>query len=606
MDQHLFTNEILRSYFASTVREMFKSTTHTAYSIVFSEGLDFSCALFDGRRRTISLESGNPVHMASLPSALDCLCETYPQIDPGDILVMNDPYRGGTHHADVVVVRPIFWEDHLVAYGINRGHWTDIGGMTAGGFSGAARDVIQEGLIIPPIKLYRRGELVPELKDFILSNVRVKQRVWGDLQAQIAAGITAERRIHDLIRKYGLDQVLEGMDYAVDYARRRFTRGLEAIPDGRWSNSQYMEDDGIVDQPRTIAVTVAKQGDRVTVDYRGSSIQALGPINAALAVTKAATYCALTAIVDPHTPLNQGVFDCVEIVAPAGTLVNPAYPAPLFGGNCDTAAMIFETVVRAFAAVTPERVIGGHIAGGMNTTAWGQDPANRDEFSWYLFIEGGWGARATKDGNSATFHAMGNCKSQPIEIWESRNPACYERYELLPDSGGAGRFRGGLGVIRDIRLTADETLLSALADRFHQPPFGIFGGQPGWCNAFRLQRGDRPVQTLREWFGLPSFGKFSNLSLQRGDLLTIQCAGGGGYGDPLERSPGLVAHDLLNGYISAQAAWEIYGVRIDPTTGTIDAEQTRRQRAHLRALREQAPMAAAEQHTDKDVIGRDR
>lgn len=586
MDQRVFTNEILRSYFASTVREMFKSTTHTAYSIVFSEGLDFSCALFDGAGRTISLESGNPVHMASLPSALACLREAYPEIEPGDVLMMNDPYRGGTHHADVVVVRPIFWESRIVAFGINRGHWTDIGGMTAGGFSGAARDVIQEGLIIPPVKLYRAGELMREIKDFILSNVRIKHRVWGDLQAQIAAGITAERRIHDLIRKYGLEQVLEGMDYAVEYSRRRFAAGLAAIPDGHWSTTQYMEDDGAVDLPRMIAVTLEKRGERITVDYSGSSVQALGPINAALAVTRAATYCGLTAVVDPHVPLNQGVFDLVDIVAPEGTLVNPTYPAPLFGGNCDTAAMIFETVVKAFGAVNPERVIGGHIASGMNTTAWGQDSESRDEFSWYLFIEGGWGARATKDGNSATFHGMGNCRSQPIEIWESRHPAIYERYELLPDSGGAGKFRGGLGVIRDIRLTAEETFLSALADRFHQPPFGIFGGQAGTCNGFFVQRGEAPTRTIREMYSLPSWGKFSNLALKSNDLLTIQCAGGGGYGDPLERAPQQVAQDFHNGYISAEAAWEIYGVKVDLSSGAVDEEQTRQQRAKLGADRQ--------------------
>ena len=229
-----FTSEVIRTYLASTVREMVKTTTRTAYSIVFSEGLDFSCALFDGEARCISLESGNPVHMASLPSALQTLLERYPELDEGDILLTNDPYRGGTHHSDVVVVKPVFYEGRLVAFGINRGHWSDIGGMSAGGFSGAARDVIQEGLIIPPIKLYRRGELVPELKDLLMSNVRVSDRVWGDVQAQIAAVITAERRVHALIDKYGLAAVIDGMDYAIEYSNRRFLRGMEAIPDGEY------------------------------------------------------------------------------------------------------------------------------------------------------------------------------------------------------------------------------------------------------------------------------------------------------------------------------------------------------------------------------------
>lgn len=569
-----FTSEVIRSYLASTVREMVKATTRTAYSIVFSEGADFSCALFDGRARCISLESGNPVHMASLPSALQALKERYPEIDEGDVLLTNDPYRGGTHHSDVVVVKPIFHAEKLVAFGINRGHWSDIGGMSAGGFSGAARDVIQEGLIIPPIKLYRRGRLVPELKDLLTSNVRVSDRVWGDLQAQIAAVITAERRVKSLIEKYGLTAVIDGMDYAIAYSKRRFLRGMQAIPDGDYHAVQFMEDDGAVDRPYRIEVHITKKADGFTVDFKGSDRQALGPINASLAVSMASSFCALTAVVDAYTPLNQGVFDLVDVIAPEGSVVNPTYPAPLYGGNCDTAARIFEAVVKAFAGSMPERVMSGHVASGMNTTAWGQEPESRNEFAWYMFPSGGWGARASKDGNNDVFHAMGNCMNQPVEVWETRHPTRIEKCELRTDSGGAGRFRGGLGIERHLRMLAKETLVSALADGCAQQPFGLDGGQPGSSNAFELIRAADGPRSLREAYDLPSWGKFSNVPLQQDDILSIKCAGGGGFGSPEERDFEALEWDVLNGYVSPEAALDEYRVCIDDSTGKVDREKT--------------------------------
>ena len=303
-----FTAEIMRSYLISTVQEMVETTVRAAYSTCFSEGLDFTCALFDAKARMIAQADGIPVHSGALFDPIEVLVDTYDSFEEGDVIVFNDPYNGGSHQADVVVARPMFLDERMLGFAVNRGHWVDIGGMCPGGWSGTVRHVIQEALIIPPVKLYKGGVLNREIKDFILKNVRLPKQCWGDLHAQIASNIVAERRIHELIRKYGLEMVLEGMEEALAYSRRRIARALEQLPDGVWEGTEHQEDDGHGGGPYKIHVTVKKQGQRVSMDFAGSDPQVRGPVNCTFTETKAACYTALLNVVDPLCTLELGIY----------------------------------------------------------------------------------------------------------------------------------------------------------------------------------------------------------------------------------------------------------------------------------------------------------
>ncbi|MQF70149.1 hydantoinase B/oxoprolinase family protein [SAR202 cluster bacterium AD-804-J14_MRT_500m] len=310
-----FTAEIMRSYLVSTVEEMVETTVRSAYSTCLSEGRDFTCALFDADSRMIAQAYGIPVHSGALFDPMKTLTSTYDKFEPGDVIVFNDPYNGGSHQADVVVASPMFLQKRLIGFAVNRGHWVDVGGMAPGGWSGTARHVIQEALIIPPAKLYKAGNLDREIRDFILKNVRLPKQCWGDIQAQIASNIVAERRVSALIHKYGIKMVQEGMEEALNYSRKRFHNMLEALPDGAWEGTDYQEDDGHGGGPHKIHVKLTKSGKKVTLDFTGSSPQVRGPVNCTFTETKAGCYTALMNVVDPWVPLNSGSIEGIKVIA---------------------------------------------------------------------------------------------------------------------------------------------------------------------------------------------------------------------------------------------------------------------------------------------------
>jgi N-methylhydantoinase B len=584
-----FTSEILRNYLISTVREMVTTTVRTAYSTCFSEGEDFTCALFDARGNMIAQAAGLPVHAGGLPIVVRHFLEVFDRFEPGDVIIHNDPYTGGSHQADVVICRPMFQEQSLIGFAINRGHWTDVGGMAPGGWSGTARHVVQEALIIPAVKLYEAGQLKREIRDVLFKNVRFARQMWGDVQAQIASNITAERRLHALIDKYGLAVVLESFEAAVDYTRRRFLKALEAVPNTTVAASDiYMEDDGSGGGPYRVSVTLTKSPEKIVVDYAGTDPQAMGTVNCTRAVSLAATYVPIVAVLDPEIPLNQGLIDLIEVNLPEGTLVNPVYPAPCFTATADPSDRVSEVMQLALSELLPERVMASSYATGNNLTAWGWDPEKREEYLWYIFESGGCGARANKDGNSAEWHLMANCKNESMEVWEQRYPVRFLKYELVPDSGGPGRWRGGLGVTRQLELLL-PTVLTANADRHVIPPPGFFGGCDGTLNRFALIREGRE-HSFRELFGTASLSKFSNIQALEQDVLVVTQGGGAGYGDPLERDPELVAEDARNGYVSPERAQTDYDVAIDPSTGEVDHGATTR----LRGAERSGPTAKRE------------
>jgi N-methylhydantoinase B/oxoprolinase/acetone carboxylase alpha subunit len=349
--------------------------------------------------------------------------------------------------------------------------------------------------------------------------------------------------------RYGFDAVLDGMQETIRYSRQRFLAGMAAIPNGRYTATEVMEDDGVTDRRYDIVVSIDKSDAGFTVDFTGTSAQAPTPINATITSTRAAVYAALIALVDPSVNANAGVFDLVDVVAPEGTFVNAKRPAPVFGCTFEISKRVPETILKAFAKTLPKRVSAGSFGSGNNMSARFIDPQTGAESLWYNFYEGGQGATAYTDGNNALYFWAGTALNQPIEVWEHKYPVLVERYALIAGSGGAGRYRGGLGTVHEIRLLADH-FLSGLGDRHRIAPWGVGGGEPGLPNRWLLRRDGR-TRTIQDEFNLASPSKFYNVPLKAGDVLIIETGGGGGYGDPALRDDEAIARDLRDGYVIA-------------------------------------------------------
>lgn len=552
-----FTVEILRSYLVSTVREMVLTTTRTAYSTCFCHGEDFTCGLFDASGRMIAQDQGVGVHAGGLEGAIASVIDRLgdEEVREGDVFLQNDPYDGGTHQADVTAVRPVFVQGRHLGWAANRGHWSDIGGMAPGGWSGEATDIVQEALLLPSVRLYDAGVLNRDIHQLVIRNVRIPEQCWGDLQAQVASNIAAERRIAALVDRYGFEGFEQAADAAVAYSRRRFLAALERLPDGTVHGKDFLEDDSAGNGPFEIRVKLTKSADGVVADFTGTHPQIPAPINCSYACTRAAVIGSLIAVTDPDIPLNAGVTSLIELIAPPGSMVNPVYPAPCFGTTADPADRTAEVLMTALGELAPERIIAGSYSSGQNVTAGGV--AAGSEFSWYSYQSGGTGASARGDGNSAEWHLMANSKNESMEAWETRYPVEFVTYELRDDSGGPGRFRGGLGTERSLKVTQDTTI-SAISDHHWTGARGLEGGGEGEPNGFAIIR-DGERRSVQEWFKTSSPSKFSNLPLNRGDIFVTSQGGGGGYGDPIERDRAAVEADLRAGYISAETAAEAYG-----------------------------------------------
>jgi N-methylhydantoinase B len=564
----LFTLEIIRNYFLSTVREMISVTIQAAYSTCFSEGVDFSCALFDEKGHLFAQAGGNPVHYGALEDQMEIIQKKAGVLEEGDVLIHNDPYEGACHQSDVVIAMPIFYESKLVGFSVNRGHWTDIGSMFAGGY-GVSGHVVQEALIIPASKLYERGQLCREIQEFILKNVRMPRLIWGDIQAQVSSARAAAERFRKLMERYGPARVRGAIQHSLDYAYRRFREGMDSLPNGTYHAEDVFDDDGFGGGPYRIRVTTHKTTDKIVVDFEGSDSQAPGVANVTLAVTKAATYTALKALIDPETPVNSGILDLVEIRTPLGTIVDPTYPAPVCCAP-DMSGRICEVVMKCWIETIPERVIAGSYSTGMQHIGWGFKKGG-EEFLWYGFGGGGCGARQNRDGLTIEWHTMASCANESMEIWEARYPLRYVRRELRTDSGGPGRSRGGMGDIRVIELLTD-TVVNGFVDRFASQPWGIYGGLPGASNGLAVER-EGVEYKFTELCGVPCAGKFANVPLRNGDRYIVRSGGGGGYGPPHARHPELVARDVRNGYVSLEVARDLHKVAIRPD-GSVDSTGT--------------------------------
>ncbi len=546
-----FTLEIIRSYLISTVREMAEATKRTAYSTVISEALDFTCGLFDAGGRMIAQSEGIPLHAGSLPGGMNALLDSFDTFEDGDVYILSDPYIAGLHQADVLVARPIFVDGDRFAFAVNRAHWLDVGGMAAGGWSGTATHVVQEGLRIPPMRIVSAGKLDERLRDLILANVRVPVADWADFQSQVASTVVAERRLHSLVARYGRPVVEEGMAAALEYSRTRFRRALEQLPDGTWESEEMFEDDGQGGGPYRLRLSLTKRGEKIVADFSASDEQVAAPINASEITTHSAVYVALVAALDPDVPLNSGFLEFVDVVTRPGTIAHAVFPAPVFFSTADPCIKAGETVLKALAQVIPEKVVAGSPQGGLNVTGSGVK-AGGEPFQWFSFQAGGLGGRHDHDGDNGEWHVMANCRNESVEIWEHRFPIRFEEFSLIDDSGGAGRFRGGLGLRRRMRVLA-RTLVSSTVDRQEVGPWGVDGGERGRPNRYWMITNDGEATSLKERFGLSSNSKFANLPFEEGEQLIIDSAGGGGYGSPAERDAAGAARDREYGYVTASA-----------------------------------------------------
>ena len=606
--EDMVTLNVIRNRLDAICDEMDLEALRTAHSPLFSESKDFSCMLFNRDLELISQAQNNPAIICAglntVPFVVEELGEDY--FEPGDVVVHNDPYRGSCHMPEHMLLEGIFVDGELVGYAAIIAHIAEIGGMVPGSFAVTASEVYQEGLRLPPIKLMKRGEHVEELWKVILANHRTPDATFGDFHAMLASLKVAGRRFPELIRDYGVDTI-EAATKALMAASERWMREqIKAIPDGTYSFEDRYEDDPRNSTPHVFRVDVTVDDDEILVDYSRSDKQVDAAINLTYVATAAASYTGILQSINVRdVPLNQGVFRTITMICPPGSLLNVEHPGSSVGGNSDGQPRVINAIWGAMSQALPERTCAAD--GGTNCLLpmGGVHPETGEYFAHLHLEGGGWGARHDADGNANLFCAHGSTiEITPIEILESRFPLLHHACALRPDSGGPGRNRGGLSVMRRVSVYAKELTVSALSDRHFVGPWGLFGGKEGGTQAFRVKRvGDTEFRTFSEAFGLESPTKFDNVKVHEGDELLLEAPGGGGYGDPLERAPARVLADVLDRNVTREAAETAYGVVLAASNGSVavDEAATEALRTRMRAARPEPPAAPATATTPSAV-----
>jgi len=564
------TLEVIRNACIALCEEMNANLIRTGYSPNIKERRDCSCALFDADGEMISQAENMPVHLGAMPFSVAAAIDRFPPetLSPGDAVLLNDPFDGGAHLPDLTLVTPVFFErddgEHeLVAYAANRAHHADVGGSRAGSVAADSTEIYQEGIRIPPVKLFEGGEPNESVFDVVLSNVRTPDERRGDLRAQEAANQTGKRRFLELVEKYGLETLTDALEQIQDYSEQRMRSEIEALEDGTYSFRDVLDDDGLGNEDLAVEATVTVDGDEVAVDFAGSASQTEGPVNAVLAVTASATYYSIRCVTDPDIPPNHGCYRPIEVAAPEGTIVNPEPPAAVVGGNLETSQRVTDVVLGALAQEAPDRVTAASQGTMNNVTFGGTDPRDDSPYAFYETQGGGFGGRAGGDGMDGVHVHMSNTMNTPVEVLETAYPLRVRRYELREDSGGAGEYRGGLGLRRDIQVRDHEARFSLLADRHRHRPYGLEGGDPGECGAAKLTTEDGETADLPQK---------STHELPPGATVSVRTPGAGGYGDPADRDLAAIRRDVRLGKVSARAAREAYDVEVEPEAATEDAE----------------------------------
>jgi len=568
----LITIEVIKGALIYAAEEMGIALKKSAYSPNIKERMDHSCAIFDRDRRLVAQAEHIPVHLGSMTFAVREGLRYRRDLEKGDMLLFNDPYISGTHLPDLTLIAPVFYKRDLIGYVANKAHHTDIGGKAPGSIAGDSTELYQEGLIIPPIKFVREGEIDEELSNFIKANVRTPETQIGDLRAQIAANNIGIARLIELVENYGLEVVQEAMDSVMNYSEHRVRGELEKMPEGTYTARDFLEDTGSEENPVEIKVEITIKDGNIIFNYEGTSKQVNGPVNAPLGVTLAGVYFTLISATDPNIPINDGCFRPVILKIPKGCLLNPERPAPVAGGNVETSQRNVDVLLKAFSQIIPERIPAAG-QGTMNNVSLGGLREDGTPWTFYETIGGGSGGRPESDGVDGVHVNMTNTMNTPIEAIEAYYPIRFESYSLRPDSGGAGEWRGGCGIVRSWTLLAPTATVSILAERNKIRPWGLNGGLPGAVGEYVLRRSDGSIMNL------PSK---CTLKIYKGETLLVHTPGGGGYGSPLKRKPEYVLRDVKNGFVTIESAERVYGVVINPLTMKLNLEETERLRYKMR------------------------
>jgi N-methylhydantoinase B len=564
------TMQVIRYAMEQVADEMGRTLVRTGRSTVIKEIEDMTCSVFDRRGNTIAQAHHAPMLLTGFELGMRALVRKYKpeDLNEGDMIMFNDPYAGGQHIMDLVTFAPVHYEGDLVGFTGSIAHHSDMGGAVPGGTAGGLTEIYMEGLRFPMVKLYKKGEEDPELFGILENNIRVPDKTLGDIRAQASADFVGVRRMQDIYEKYGIEVVQKCEEMLLDYSESRICAGLRKIPDGTYTGVDWIDDDGQTDEPIKLQVNIHKRGDEVVVDFEGTAKQVKGNINCPLATVHAAVYYALIAVIDPHVPPNSGCYRPFTVEAEEGLIVNPRMPAAV-GARTNTSQKIAEAMMLALSEAVPDGVQAGCHGQITNCGFSGYHPVTGKRFVYIDIQGGGAGARPTKDGRDGQDSHLARFKNTPIEAVELEYPVRILRYEFIPDSGGAGKYRGGLTVRRDIEVRTDNVSLARYGDRQRFSPFGLFGGKEGSKGKFILNPDTSEERPLKSK-GLDVFNK--------GDVVSLRLPGAGGYGDPLERDFNLLLQDVRDGKVTLESARDDYEVVIDPETLQVDEEATKKLR----------------------------
>ncbi len=565
------TLTVIQSGLQQVCNEMDLSFVRSAFSPVISEALDRSDGIYakeDGELISQG-ELGLPVFVGTMQFGTRCVIERAKDLHPGDVFIVNDPYLGGTHLMDVRFVKPFFYEGELFAWLANTGHWPDTGGAVPGGFSANATEVEQEGLRLPPVKLYKAGVMDEEILSIVLSNIRIADQRIGDIKAQAAALTVGEKRFTELIDRYGSDTVEGSIKELKKRSALQMRTKIKQIPDGLYHGEGFVDSDGVVNEPLRIEMKIRKEDTELYFDMSGSSPPCLGPMNSVIATTKSSVYLAIKHIF-PEVPINAGTFEPLHIKDPEGTFLYAKYPRPVSGCAAEVSQRIAEAVFGALVKAIPDQLFAAPAGTSGNLCIGGFDPKRDRNYVMYVISGGGYGGNSSSDGLSNGCSTIGISKTTPVEVMEQYYPVLFEEYSLHEGSGGAGKQRGGFGVNYKIKLRRGNAKVSMVMDHGRFGPQGVLGGKDGGVNRVRIERHG-------ETYIPPHLSKDQNIIVKEGDTIRVSTPGGGGYENPFLRNPELVKHDVQRGYYTTQQVKENFGVVLN-FKGEIDEKATQKLR----------------------------
>jgi N-methylhydantoinase B len=569
------TVEIIRNAFTAIATEMNANLARSAFSPVIYEMKDCSVALFNERAELLGQSTGLPIFLGGLDEALKATINHVglANFEPGDIYILNDPYLTGSHLNDVVIESPIFWQAQLVGFTASKAHWRDIGGKNAGLITDST-EIYQEGLRLGPTRLVVAGEMRADILDIMTRNSRIPVALTGDLNAQIAAARTGERRLGEIIGRFGLDCVRQAIAEIFAQTERSERQIVAALPDGDYSAEGFLDNDGFGSDPVPVKVKVQVKENILKIDLTGSGPQTPGSLNCGLAQTLSATRLVFKFLVQPQSPPNGGSFKPLQVTVPPRSVFAAEEPAaclyyyPHLG-------LAIDLILQALAPIMPTVITSGQTADPMNIFFSGWNPRNKQHFMTGEATAIGWGAAASKDGeNALANYGAGDLKNMPVEVVESKFPLRIERYSLNRDSGGAGRHRGGLGLMKDFVSLEENTALTLWFERSQLPAWGLFGGKSGSAPVVYISPATGTRQTA--W-------KVNHLPIAKGTRVSVRTGGGGGFGSPWERDTRAVLDDLLDDYISQESAESDYGLRFQEPDNLLDETATDRARRRMAA-----------------------